>query len=204
MTFFTADKCGVKYNGKYHYCDFSFNELFGAYDYAGSFAGGIAAVKDGANWYFIDEKGNRLSDNNYEDIKLDDKGIAFRNGAALVKSGGEYYLVDDKEKKIGSDTYKDADAFNSDQPAAVFNGSMWGYVDPTGKLVCEYKYSEARSFSNGFAAFRDGDKWGYIDLQNFNTAIEPAFEDVGDFSTSRSAFVKGEKGWDVIALYLSE
>ena len=204
VTFFTADKVAVKYDGKYHYCDFSFKELFGSFDYAGSFAGGIAAVKDGDNWYFIDESGNRLSDTVYEDIKLDEKGIAFRNGAAIVKSGGEYFLVDNKEKKIGSDTYKDADAFNSDQPAAVFDGSKWGYIDSTGKTVCEYKFSEARSFANGFAAYREGDSWGYLDLKTFQTAIEPAFEDAGDFSTSRSAFVKGNSGWDVIALYLSE
>ena len=34
-----SSKLAIKYDGKYHYCDSSFKELFGAYDYAGSFYG---------------------------------------------------------------------------------------------------------------------------------------------------------------------
>lgn len=194
------DKMSVKYNGKYHYCDFEFNELFGSYDYAGSFNEGFAAVMDGGRWYIIDSEGSQVG-GTFEEICVDEIGIAFRGGVAFAKENGRYFLVDTSGERVGDNTWAMVDCFNSDQPAAVSNGSRWGFVNTSGEMVVDYTYGGARSFSNGFAAVAVQDQWGYIVNDGFSLEIEHQFADAGDFSSNGTAFVKQTNGWDLIKLY---
>lgn len=196
-----SEKIAVKYDGKYHYCDSDLNELFGAYDYAGAFWCGVAAVQDNGNWYIIDESGNKVTDKVFEDIKVDDRGIAYRNDVAFAKINGSYILVDTKGNQIGSQSWDDADAFNSDQPAAVKKGGLWGFVDLSGNEVVSCQYEGAKSFSNGFAAVQRGGKWGYIAAGSYDEAIECTFQDANDFSDGGSAFVYANDRWTLIKVY---
>ena len=195
------DKMAVKYNGKYHYCSVDFKELFGSYDYAGSFYNGIAAVKDGNKWYFIKSNGEKYIDKTYEEIVVNDKGIAFRNDVAFVKTGGKYILIDKSGNQVGNESWTSVDAFNSDQPAAVSNGSRWGFVDTKGNIIVDYEYGKAKSFSNGFAAVAKQDVWGYIVSSDYSIRIDYAFKDANDFSNKGTAFVKKDNGWDLIKIY---
>ncbi len=194
------DKMSVKFDGKYHYCDYEFKKLFGDFDYAGTFCGGVAAAMNGGKWFVINAEGAQVSDN-FEEIMVDEKGVAFRNGVAFAKTNGKYILIDSSGKKVGDGTWADVDCFNSDQPAAVSNGDKWGFIDAAGNLVIDYTYGKARSFSNGFAAVADRDKWGYIRLDDHVLVIEQQFNDAMDFSRSGTAFVKQTEGWDLIKLY---
>lgn len=198
--FLFEDKMSVKYDGKYHYCNSEFKKLFGDYDYAGTFSGGFAAVMNEGKWFVINAEGKQVSDN-FEEIKVDEKGVAFRNGVAFAKTNGKYILIDTSGKKVGDGSWADVDCFNSDQPAAVSNGDRWGFIDATGKLVVDYTYGKARSFSNGFAAVAVQDKWGYIIIDDYSLKIEHQFVDAMDFSRSGTAFVKQTDGWDLIKLY---
>lgn len=195
-----SGKIAVKYNGKYHYCDSEFNELFGEYDYAGAFCCGVAAVKEGNEWHIINENGKYVTDSKFEDIKVDDKGVAFRNNVAFAKINGKYILVDTNGKQVGSELWDDADAFNSEQPAAVKKGELWGFVDSTGKVVLTYKYNHAKSFSNGLAAFCRNNKWGYIETE-FKEVIEPAFMDANDFNDCGSSFVLSNNKWTLLKIF---
>lgn len=196
-----SGKIAVKYDGKYHYCDSEFKELFGSYDYAGAFYCGVAAVKDGENWFIINEKGEKVSDKSYQDIKVDEKGIAFRNNVAFAKQGEKYILIDTSGNQVGSESWDDADAFNSDQPAAVKKGELWGYADHTGNIVLKYKYESAKSFSNNMAAVARNNKWGYISIDEFEEKIECSFQDAKDFNDSGSAFVFSNNKWTLLKLY---
>lgn len=199
-TFFFDGKMAVKYNGKYHYCDTEFKELFGAYDFAGTFNFGYAAVMNDGVWYFIDPQGNQVGET-FEDIKVDEKGVAFRNGVAFVKKNGKYILVDTAGNAVCNDSWVDVDCFNSDQPAAVYNGEAWGFVNTAGQLVVDYTYESAKSFANGFAAVAQQGKWGYIILEDYTLKIEYQFVDAADFSKGGTAYVKSQNGWDLIRLY---
>ena len=194
-------KMAVKYDGKYHYCNVDFQELFGSYDYAGSFYNGLAAVRDGDKWYFIKSDGSRLNDKTYEEIVVNDRGMAFRNEVAFVKTGAKYILIDKSCNQVGSDSWAEVDAFNSNQPAAVSNGSKWGFVDVNGKVVVGYEYDKAKSFSSGFAAVSKQDEWGYIVSSDYSLKIDYAFKDANDFSGYGTAFVKKNNGWDLIRVY---
>lgn len=196
-----SDIMAVKYGGKYHYCDTTFKEKFGAYDDASAFTCGVAAVKNDNKWSIIDEKGNQIGNNTFDEVVMDDKTVAFRNNVAFAKNGNKYILIDTKGNQVGNSSWDDVDAFNSDQPAAVKVGEKWGFVNENGETVVDTVYSGAHSFSNGFAAVKQLDKWGYIDIDGKNICIECQYSDAGDFSDGGSAFVKQEKDWTLIKIY---
>lgn len=196
-----SDMMAVKYNGKYHYCDTTFKEKFGEYDDASAFSCGVAAVRKGGTWSIIDEKGNQVGSNTFDEIIMDDKTVAFRNDVAFAKKGNKYILIDTKGNQVGNSSWDEVDAFNSDQPAAVKIGEKWGFVNTKGETVVEPVYNGAHSFSNGFAAVMKLDRWGYIDIDDKNICIECQYSDAGDFSDGGSAFVKQEKEWTLIKIY---
>lgn len=196
-----SSKMAVKYDGKYHYCNSTFNELFGSFDYAGSFYGGVAAVMEGSKWAIIDEDGNKVTDFIFDDIKLDDKGIAFRSDRAFAKQNGVYILIDSKGNQIGKETWQDVDAFNSDMIAAAMHNGKWGFVDTNGSVVVDYIYDGAKSFSSGMATVAVDDKWGYISSSDYQIKIDPAFNEANDFSTGGTAFVKEGEKWRLLRIF---
>lgn len=196
-----SDKIAIKYDGKYRYFDSSFNELFGEFDYAGTFFGGVAAVKKGDKWAIINENGNLVTEYIFEDIKLDVKGIAFRNDRGIAKINGKYFLIDSKGTKIVEASWDDADAFNSNMIAAVKKGNSWGFIDAKGTVVVDYIYSGAQSFSNGMAAVSVANEWGFIGIEDYEMKIQPTFDISKDFSTKGTAFVKDGGTWYILRIY---
>lgn len=196
-----SDLMAVKYAGKYHYCDVDFKEKFGSYDDASAFSSGVAAVKNGSQWMIIDDKGNQVGSNTFDEILMDDKTVAFRNNVAFARKGDKYILIDTKGNQVGNSSWDEADAFNSDQPAAVRTGEKWGFVNEKGETVVEPKYDGAHSFSNGFAAVKDGKEWGFIESENYKICIDYEFDDAGDFSDGGSVFVKRIETWSLLKVY---
>lgn len=190
-----------KGNGKYVYVNQEFKVLLEEYDYASTFCGGIAAVKNGNSWTLIGKDGKTISKDSYEDIKLDEKEIAMRNERAFVaKTEGKYVLVDEKGKQVGNNEFEDAKVFLSEAPAAVKIDGKWSFIKKDGKLLSEKKYDDARSFSNGLAAVCINGVWGFIDEKE-NIVIEPQFYDAKDFNEKGSCFVKTGEKWQLLKLY---
>ncbi len=200
ITFLFEDKIAVKFDGKYRYFDYEFNELFGSYDYAGTFNGGVAAVENDGKWFLIDSSGNKISDKTFDEIVVDEKGVSFRNGVAFAKTNGKYILIDQSANQVGSGSWAAVDCFNTDEPAAVSNGTKWGYINAKGEVVIDYTYDEAKSFANGFAAVCNENLWGYITNDNI-LRIDYQFEQAKDFGPTGTAFVISTAGWDVLSLY---
>ncbi len=71
-------------------------------------------------------------------------------------------------------------------------------MDTAGSLRLEYRYTNARSFSQGLAAVEVDGLWGYIDPSG-KLVIEPAFLEARDFCQG-SAPVLTEDGWRIIIL----
>src|SRR2546421_11859187 len=74
----------------------------------------------------------------------------------------------------------------SGQPAPrlrpIQQNGKWGYIDGTGKVVIEPRFSWAEEFSEGLAAFENEDgKYGYID-ETGKVVIEPKFDNWTEFS----------------------
>jgi len=81
--------------------------------------------------------------------------------------------------------------------------SKWGFIDQTGKIVIEPKYTAVSDFSEGLAAVKTGGthfiggKWGFIDRTGVEV-IEPQFEGARSFSEGLAAVCLDRK-WGFIA-----
>ena len=98
-------------NGKeYGYYDSLGDYKFGSYFRASNFSNGKAAVsvKEG-EWFFIDASGKRISDNTYQEIRLNLDGSYHKCGVMLAKSGGKYRLYNQQEERIGNFECDDVD-----------------------------------------------------------------------------------------------
>lgn len=199
----SSGKMAVKYNGKYHYCDENFKEAFGSYDFAGTFSCGVTAVREGDAWSVIDEEGKKVTEQSFEDIATDERGVAFYNDVAFAKRDGKYILIDVKGSQVGNGAWDDVDVFHSGQAAAVKNGEKWGFINAAGEEVIPCQYSNARSFSNGFAAIAENGKWGYIDSESQKIKIECNFAEALDFNEKGCALVKesDEAPWTLLKIY---
>lgn len=202
-------------SGKYAYYNSNFEKQFGDYEYASAFNCGCAAIRTGkAEWYIINEKGEKLNSTPYLDVVLDSKEIAFRNDRAFVMIDGEYCMIDTSCNVVGETKFLDAKTFiNTKQVdeknnvdtsktalAAVCYGGKWGFVDTECNFVIEPQYQKAKSFSNSFAAVSKDGKWGFINADG-SVVIDYQFEDVGDFNSKGCVFTSTNSRWSLIKLY---
>ena len=187
-------------NNKFVYLNDKLEKISSEYDYASSFNNGIAVIKNGSVWQIIDTSFKVIADN-YSDIKLDEKQIAYRNDRLFVSNGSEgYVLVDKNGKQICKTVFEDAMVFLGDAPAAVKIDGKWRFINKNGDCISDKTYDDARSFSNGIAAICIGGKWGFID-ENENIIIEPQFNGAKDFNEKGSCFVMTNDKWQLLKLY---
>lgn len=187
-------------NGKYAYYDLNFKKVFGDYDYAGSFSGGLAAVKKGNTWQIITADGKALTKDKYEDIVVDERGVCCKKERVFVKKNGSYIMLDTAGKQVGKEKFDSAKVFANDDYAAIMNDGLWGFIDTTGKIVLKPKYSDANSFSVGLAPVKHGDKWGYINIQG-DFIIDNKFDFCSVFTNKGTSVVKTGDRMDIVKLY---
>ncbi len=185
---------------KYRYYTMDFTPCFGEYDYAGAFNAGVAAVKDGEAWRLINTDGSLVTEEAYQDVILDERGICCLNNRIFVKKDNTYIMLDSDGNRIGTEGFENAKAFSSGEYAAVMDEGLWGYVDSLGEWVIEPAYDDAKSFSLNLAPVCRNGLWGYISASN-TTVVEPQYTDAYVFSSSGAAFVKNQEQWIVLKLY---
>lgn len=189
----------VKLDNKYYISDLNFNLSEKSYEFIGTHDGKMAAAYDSGEWFFVNEKGERISDKSYEDIKLDEKGIAFVNDRAFVKVDGSYIMIDSNEKQIGKDTYEDAYPFFGQYETCVKIDNLWGYVNVEGKITIKPQYFDAKPFAYGYAAVNNSGEWMYINLENKPT-ITGEFTEAKQVSGYMTAFTFVDGRWKLLKL----
>lgn len=161
----------AKCKGKYSYYNYDFQSLTQdshQYDRITSNYNGVAAVKDGNLWGIIADDGSTVVDFSLLDVAVNSLGNAFSGGHAMVKDSGGWYLIDTQGKRLNEKTYADAKAPESSKGciAVADSNGKWGFADLDGNLVINYKYDDAKSFSDGVAAVCIGETWEYISMQD--------------------------------------
>ncbi len=78
----------------------------------------------------------------------------------------------------------------------LFAGSASADEKNNFKWIKEIRYEQVRPYSDGLSAFRQNDKWGYIDIAG-KVIIAPEFDDCQDFSNGVAA-VKVNDKWGYI------
>lgn len=188
-------------NGKsFSYYNSLGDKKFGDYVRAGTFTDGEAAVQQGTKWFLIDDNGERISDESYDDIILYTDGSHIKNGVMIAKKDGSYKFYKDG-KTIGD--YSDADIITGDEMVAVCKNGKWGYVDLDGNELIPPTYEEAKSFSNGLAAVSDGELWGFINKDG-TLVIDYTFFGADYFNSEKCCMVETGKDttWQMISLYV--
>ncbi|WP_016753973.1 WG repeat-containing protein, partial [Leptospira santarosai] len=129
----------VAQKGKYGYMNKSKVVIPEIYDFAGDFNSGLALVKLKGEEFFINKKGKKVFGNPYNP----EDAYHFSDGMSAVQKGGT--------RKTGPF-------------GAYWEGGLLGYMNTTGKVVIEPRFSRADSFHDGLAYVEapNGEK-GYID-----------------------------------------
>ena len=178
------------------------------YSYAGQFEQGIARVKKGQKFFFIDKLGNRITpefDGAFDFheglaavevnkavgyIRRDGSfalspsyrsasGIDFSEGLAAVRVNGKVGFMDKNGNVVIEPRFDDVYPF-SDGLAPVRVGDDWGYVDRNGNLAIPLKFHIGHMFSEGLASVNMNDKWGYIDRSG-RFVVPPIFDSAMPF-----------------------
>ncbi|MDB5105597.1 MAG: Leptospira [Fibrobacteres bacterium] len=178
--------------------------------WAGDFSEGLAPVKDGGRFGYIDTSGAlRIA------AAFDYAG-GFSGGRAPVLLGGKWGYLDATGRMAIPAVYDWSGNFREGL-APVSSGGEYGFIDSNGAFAGPLRFSDARPYSGGYAAVRIGDEengaWGFVDRAG-RLAIPPLFNDVpGGFSEGfavvrmenerpfRSGYVDSSGGFAFDTLY---
>jgi len=162
------------------------------YQYAFAFQQGLARVKKGRNYMYINLKGEPVIQDfdNYVIQNFDNYVIEPSDNTYIVGVRKECkYMVYDLNGNL-LDTY---DGFiNNWSGNAIFGvkkGGKWGYIDGYGKVIVPFEYEEVNNFSEGLASVRKDGKWGYINPKNeIVIPIEFTNKEVGSFKNGGAEY----------------
>jgi len=176
------------------------------FDNAFYFSEGLASVRVGDKWGFIDITGEMVIPPTF------DMAWQFSEGLAHVRKDGEIGFID----KTGTMVFTISEEYNfaglrfSDGMVWVLKGDIWsgkwGFVDREGNVIVEPIYDSVSpinpnvpsslfgmiGFSEGLAAVQLGDYWGFVNTTG-EVAIPIEFDRVGHFSEGLAFVEKGDK-----------
>ncbi len=173
----------AKKDGKYGFYNYDFESSSEKhrYDLITMNSNGLVAIQNGDKWGIITDGGETIIPIELDEVAVNSLNQAYRGGNAMVKRGKSWEMVDLKGKKVGEESFANAKAPESKELIAVSNEkSLWGFIDRTGKLVIDYQYKDADSFSDGVAAVKTSNGWGYIS-ENNKMVIEDDFSEAFPF-----------------------
>jgi hypothetical protein len=125
----------------------------------------------------------------YDDIEF------MIDGMFTIKKDGKYSFADSSGKEIGK--WFDKVKFFRHGLAPVEIQNKWGFINKSGHLIIENKFSEVHVFApNGLAAVKQNGKWGFVDITG-KTIIEPVYEKT-NFFWGNACAVKLNGKWGYI------
>lgn len=147
---------------------------------------------DSREWGYVNIKGEKVIDPQFTKCNpFSEDGLALvfvpdQNQYAFAKLDGT--LVNPEVKQI-----KSIKSF-SDGMAAVRPDKLWGFIDTSGKLVIEAKYSDISEFDGGFATAQSGSKYVVLNKQGKETPVSaPDLKGVKQFSEGLAPFHTNSK-----------
>jgi len=134
------------------------------YNSANSFSNGLAVVSTNAGRGFIDKSGNwaenELGLTRHRVLDSFSEGLAWvvtenlRPGFINAMGQVEFFVGNGITRSRG---------FTEGMAAVGAGSNSYGFLNKAGELIVPLIYDEVRSFSEGLAAVRQGNRWGFID-----------------------------------------
>ncbi|MDE7160628.1 MAG: WG repeat-containing protein [Muribaculaceae bacterium] len=141
----------------------------------GQFSEGLASVKKGKKWGFINLLAQMEIPPQFDEVK------EFHNGFAAVRIGKMWGIIGNDGREVIPAEYDYTDGFR-DGLALVKKNGKYGYINADNDLVIGFNFPMATSFNYGLAAVKEEDsgKFGYID-KNGNFKIPCNYDDAKAF-----------------------
>jgi hypothetical protein len=101
-----------------------------------------------------------------------DEGMPFSEGKAAVYYKGKFGYINKSGAEIIMPLYDYANKFKENYAFVAMARDYvtyvpdWAFIDTNGRKITEFKYQGVNDFSEGLAAVKWGDKWGYIDYRD--------------------------------------
>jgi hypothetical protein len=186
----------VEVDGKTRFIDKTGKDAFRPiFDTAYSFSDGLAvAYQSGKDYGFIDKTGAWAILPAFRHAESFSEGLAL---VATYRDGQRVASYIDKTGRVVVELKSDGRARSfHDELAAYEAGGKWGFIDRTGRVLAEPRFTRIRDVADGMAAVQLDDKWGFVDKTG-RLAIEPAFELALDFAEG-VAPVRRDGSWEYV------
>jgi hypothetical protein len=135
------------------------------------FNDGLAPVKVGEKWGFLNTEGKLAIQAKYDKVTI-------FNGFASVQRDDKFFVVDRSGTEFQVDVPGVSDVNDFSEQLASFKtaGDLVGFIDGSGKVVIDAKFKSAGDFHGGMAwAKNNAGTVGFID-QKGEWVLEPQFE----------------------------
>ena len=124
---------------------------------------GIIGVCQNESWFFIDDEGERIGENAFQEIK------AFEGEQPCAVFMNRKWGFCDKEGNLVFDySYDNAKSFKNGY-AAISENQLWGFIDTDNYKFIKGTFDNVRNMTaNGIAPVSHGDSWTLIELKSMN------------------------------------
>jgi hypothetical protein len=138
------------------------------------------------DWFFIDEKGNKISNKTYSELH------EFKNGLASAQKTGFYGWIDNKGNYLFGHDYDECKNFSGNL-AAFSKNKLWGIINRQGKKIIEPSYSYIGESKENLVPFTLGyNHSGYLDTLG-NMKIKPLYQAVSAFKNGFAYVAKNNR-----------
>jgi hypothetical protein len=150
------------------------------YDDGHPFGEGLALVRLGKKYTYIDRRGvKRIDASAYDEAK------SFSGGRAAVRKGEKWGYIDLTGRAVVAPAFDRCRPFCEGLAAVQRQGGKWGYIDPTGSPVIAPAFEHAFDFREGAAVVAQNDRFGYIDPRG-KWLVEPVYAFAFGFRNGRA------------------
>ncbi|WP_407721615.1 WG repeat-containing protein [Ruminococcus sp. JE7B6] len=196
--YFNSGVVPVETDGQWIYLDENGNDAeIGTFDYAASMCEGTGAVKKQDVWSIVNTSGDDSNRGKYSVIELDQYGCHTDGDYYIGATDGEFSVYDfNGNKLVGLDNVADIDIGEFGDLFAYKDKKtgLWGYMNKSGESVIQPKYSNAKGFSNGYAAVCNSEGlWGIIE-EDATEVTDYEFYYVGYFTPEYTCMVSRTEG----------
>lgn len=167
------------------------------YDQVGDFQDGLAAVKKLGQFGFINTQGNEVIPCQYTTTGGFSEGVAYVQkssgsvGEVINTQGGTIFTIPAGYQFVGP---------FSEGLAKIAKNNLGGYIDKTGKIVIEPKYTQLGNFKGGRSIIVNAlGKQGFIDPAGKET-VAPMYDQLGDYTPDGLAPFRKGSSWGFLNL----
>jgi hypothetical protein len=171
---FSSGLALCKQASKWCYIGHDWKVALGPYDHACSFTEGVAQVKVGGDYYYIDKSGAVLfqSDDSTSDYCID--------GCINFHRAGKTGCYDIRGRVIIEAIYDSVGSFSEGYSCVKKDGRLF-IINKSGGIVAAQDCDEVDCFSEGVAAFRRNGKYGYMN-RGGEVVIDALYDVAAEFS----------------------